>query len=268
MNTAHKIIKSLAIALAIFIITTMVVLLLSIITLLANIDFLTGKKVNFEQTYNNIEIIDIKTSHSNVYIKEGDEFKVDAKDVTSKFTSKEKNGILKINDEKNWLLFWREIGEITIYVPKDYLKKLDVESGAGKINIKDINIEKLEIEQGAGMLTINNIKTKNTEINGGAGKININDSTLNNLELESGVGSVNITSELTGKSLIECGIGEINITLIGEKESYTIKPEKGLGNIRIDSKNYNNNQIYGKGSNQIEIEGGIGSISIDFKKEK
>jgi len=265
MSTAHKIVKILAIALAIFIISLIAGVILFIIALITNIDFITGKQYDYNKTFKNIEIIEIDTAHSNIYVKEGEKFEVEAENVTSKFTIKEQNGILKIQDEKNWLLFWKKAGDITIYIPETILKKLDVESSTGKIYIENINTQKLEIDQGTGVLEIDETEAFSTEISGGIGEMNINDSILNNLELDTGIGNVNINSYLTGTSEIECGIGNIRIKLQGEKEQYMIKTNKGIGDIKINDKEYEDDKTIGSGENKIKIEGGIGKIVIDFE---
>ena len=76
--------------------------------------------------------------------------------------------------------------ELIIEIPQAHtFDKISIESGAGKININEVEIPKLEIELGSGSLTIDDtIVNKVTEIEGGAGSITINNSKMNNLDLE------------------------------------------------------------------------------------
>ena len=121
------------------------------------------------------------------------------------------------------------------------------------------------MDHGAGILTITNSNFNNADIDGGAGKITINSSTLNNLDMDAGVGEVEIEANITGDSEINCGVGEVNITLLGNKDDYSIRTEKGIGSIKINNENQESNSVYGNGSNKIELEGGVGSISVSFK---
>lgn len=265
MSTTHKIIKGFAIALAIFIITIIFTILFSILSFFANFNFITGKNVDFNETYEDIKKIEIDIANSNIYIKEGNKFKVEATNVTSRFKSIQRKEILKITDDKNWFLFWKQSGDITIYIPKDKLNELEIDSGSGKTIIEDTSINKIELDQGAGKLEINNLSVESIELNGGAGNIEINNSKLNNLELEAGVGKIDIDSVLLGTTSIECGVGKIELNIQGKEEDYKLYLEKGLGSIKINNKNIKNN-TYGTGENKIKIEGGIGEISIKFDK--
>ena len=56
----------------------------------------------------------------------------------------------------------------------------------------------------------------------------------------------------------------MNINLQGEKQSYKIQADKGLGSIKIDRKEISSGEIFGDGQNYIEIDGGIGNIDINF----
>ena len=101
------------------------------------------------------------------------------------------------------------------------------------------------------------------DIAGGAGKMDILSSSFNNLDLKLGVGEFNLSGVLTGNNEIESGIGNVNINLTNGLDSYRIRTEKGVGMIKIGEKEMSNNEIYGSGITNINIEGGIGNISIN-----
>ncbi len=44
-----------------------------------------------------------------------------------------------------------------------------------------------------------------------------------------------------------------------------MKVDKGIGTIKIDGREIANQVIYGDGQNYIEVDGGIGSININFE---
>ena len=92
----------------------------------------------------------------------------------------------------------------------------------------------------------------------------ITNANLNNLDLDMGVGKLSLTSKILGNSKIDSGIGEIDLNLVGNKEDYKLHIDKGIGNVTADGTNLGDDSKYGDGNNYIDIDGGIGSINIDF----
>lgn len=270
MNGFQKVIKVFAICLAIFIIANICIAIfsgLSFITHFGKIEETSVNTKEFVQTYSNIERLDIDMVASNIEIKQGNELKVEASNAGT-LTSKVVNGKLKIEENKKWLLSNNSIGEVTVYVPKTLiLKELDLDAGAGTVNIRDITAEKVDLDQGAGIFRIENCNFTQVDIDGGAGKIEIVSSKLRNLDLDCGAGKVELEAELIGRSKISSGIGEIDMTLLGNKDDYQITAEKGIGSIKIDGNECRSNTTYGIGGNQLKVDGGIGSIRIQYKEK-
>jgi len=266
MSGVHKVIKTLAICLAIFIIMNIVGGIFWGLSLVTNIGISEDKVVveKFAEIYQDVSSIDINTITSNLVIKPGSEFKVEASNLKNNFNSKLRNGTLKIEENKAWFLSSNPSGTITIYIPQE-ISKLKIDAGAGKIQVDNTVAKDFDLNQGAGSITISNCKFAKADIEGGAGEIKISSSKLNNLDLDAGVGRVNVEAEITGNSKIECGVGEMNIALIGEEDEYRIIAEKGIGSIKIDNEEQKvENMHYGAGNRTIRINGGIGAISVNF----
>ena len=265
MNNFQKVIKILAICLAIFLIINICVLVFSGITLFTHLDSNNNNNgKEFTQTYNNVKKIDIDILSSNIEIKPGQEFKVEA-NTESKLTCTQNNEILKIEENVGWFKVNKVSGNIIIYIPKEAnIEKLDLDTGAGKIDIQNIKAEKIDLDHGAGVLKITDSKFDNTDIDGGAGKIEIASSELNNMDLDCGAGKVEIEARITGNNKISAGVGEINLELLGNKEEYQITAERGIGNIRIENQECSSKTTYGIGTNKIKVEGGIGNIDIQY----
>lgn len=113
-------------------------------------------------------------------------------------------------------------------------------------------------------MTIDYLDVKSSDIETGAGKFEIKKGSINNLDLDLGVGESSVTSKITGYNEIDTGVGSFKLNLIGSKEDYEITASKGLGNIIIDGKNVVDKQIVGTGENIIKIDGGIGEITVTF----
>ena len=257
MNEFHKIIKIGAIILAIFII----VLIINGIFMFANMFINDDNDNNIVQVYENINDIEIDLNNSNLIIKRGEEFKVEANNVSNSFKVKKNNATLKI-EESNFWFFNNNAGEVIVYVPSN-IDELNIDTGAGKITVDDIYASKFELDSGAGVVSVSNSNFDRTNIDGGTGTIDVLNTTLSNLDLDVGVGEVNINGEILGNSKIDCGIGEVNLTLLGGESLYKLDIDSGIGDIKINDANFNDT-IYGNGSNKVEIYGGIGSINIYF----
>ena len=267
MTNMQKGIKIVAICLAIFLIITIFSWGLSILSWLTNTN-ITGQneKFTFEEVYQEIKSIEIDAIDANIKISSGTEFKVQAQGMDSNFSSKVRGQKLKIEEKSNW--FSKSSGTIFITIPTGItLKKLDIDTGAGKFEIIDIQAREFEMNHGAGILIIENSIFQKSEIDGGAGEIEIFSSQFQDLELDAGVGKIEIEAELTGTNKIECGVGELELILLGNKEDYSIHSEKGIGTITIAGEKQKNNITYGTGNQRIELEGGVGSIKVSFKSK-
>lgn len=268
MSRIQKVIKYLAIALAIFLVVSIITSIMYGIFSLTNIFSLESDNVtNLTEVKinNDINSLDIDLSNVNVTIKKGNKFKIEANSDNINYRVVENN--LYINQiDDNW--FNRKVNsDLIIYVDKNFVFDfVFIENGAGKLEIKDLSTKELELDLGAGRVSIDKLTVlKEASIDGGAGEVNISNSSINNLDLDMGVGKVLLSSILTGNSEIDAGIGEVILNLLDKKDNYKINIDKGIGEIIIDGSKVNDESSYGNGLNTIDISGGIGSININFK---
>ena len=166
--------------------------------------------------------LDIKLKASNLIIKKGDTFSYETNISDLKVTQDSDKLIIKDN-RKN--VFNNKNNKVTLYIPDD------------------LTFEKVNIEMGAGKLDVDQVE-------------------LNNVTLDLGVGKAIINSTLVGESTIECGIGEVLLNLNLPLDSYKLKLEKGIGEIILNGKKVKNDTTIGKGSNIVNVDGGIGKISV------
>lgn len=272
MKPFQKVIKYIAIAFAIFLIVTIVSGTLAGFYAISGILGLEKaneikstdiKGIEFLDT--NINTLEIDVNYTNLTIKTGNSLCVETNNTRIK--CKQNNQKLEIEEEKyNWF-FNNDDLDIIIYIPETInLEKVEINSGAGEINIESLYTKELELELGAGKTSIENlIVTRECNIDGGAGKVDILSELINNLDLDMGVGEVNLSSILTGKNDIDAGVGNLNINLQNSKENYTIRVNKGIGTVKIDGNSLSDGDVFGNGANYIEVDGGIGNIKVDFK---
>lgn len=271
MTTLQKVIKYLALALAVFLIINIVSGILFGLYGLSNILGLTNSErvkvssleeisTNFENS--KITTLKIELKYSNLTIQKGDTLKAHS---NSEYISCVQNNNQLVIKEKNHNWFTpNKASDLIVYIPENIMFDLvKIETGAGEIKIEDLKTQKLSCEIGAGKVEIQNLEvTKEAKIDGGAGKVDILAGTINNLDLDMGVGTFALASKLTGKSDIDAGIGKLDLKLVDGTQNYTIKVDKGIGSITVDGKEVGTNTEHGRGETYIDVDGGIGSISI------
>lgn len=276
MTTLQKIIKAIAIALAIMIIFGIISVVFSIILSIAGVnyifDFISKENVQIvENSYNKEDVIslNVDTNIANIDILVGDEFKVIGENVSENFESKLENGILTISEESsNISKINGKSSKIKIYIPEDIVfESVDLDVDVGESNIHRLKANILNLNSGTGEIDIKNLEViGSVVIKSGVGEFNIENSVINNLELESGVGECDIRASIKGSSKIKADIGSISLHLIDfDTTTDKVIIEKGLGQLEINERNYSENQEVGQGSeNVINIEGSIGEIDIEY----
>ena len=228
--------------------------------------------LTYTEEYTGIESLDIDLSKSGLEIKTGDSFKVEfinvSKDLSTKLNDSGKE--LKIEDET--LKLFENVNsesKIIVYIPNDYelrSVKLDLVGVSGAY-IEGFKAEKLEVDVGAGKYDINNVQVTTAEVDSGAGETYINNSTFDNLEFNAGVGQVTINCKVINKGEIESGVGKLEANLIGTKDNYKVRAETGIGNLTVDGNKVRDGEIVGNGSTNINVEAGIGETAINFVEE-
>lgn len=272
MTTTQKIIKYLAIAFALFLVISIFSIIFGLsreIISSINNDKKESKLLEeyttISNNVNNIESFKIDISNDDIEIKEGEKFEVKTNDPDVKFYHE--NSIVKIKSDKtfSWHLSNSSRGTIIIYLPNEFnISELDLNLGAGKIDIDKIFVETLLMDLGAGTMTAKEINVyEKATINGGAGNINIYSGTINNLNLKLGAGNASIESDLTGSNTLTTGVGKLNLGLSRSKDNYKFDISKGLGNIILNDFDVLEDILIGDGETKIKISGAVGNIIIN-----
>ena len=247
------------------IVAVLVFLLLLALASCANENVVLGDSQTYKIT-SDIHSLDIQINAADFKIEHGDEFSVES---NLKYLSvSEKDGVLTITDEAKSSSNYSN-AVLTLCVPNGIVfNDVDIATGAAKLTVDALSTSSLELKLGAGDVRFESLHaSSNADIEGGAGQITIASGTLNDLSLEMGMGELNLTAAVLGDSNLKFGVGESNLTLIGCKDDYKVEVEKGLGSISVDGKNVSDFGSSGNGQNHINIEGGVGAINITFREE-
>lgn len=268
MKGFQKLVKYAAIAFGLYLAISIIGALIGVI-----VGVTSGVEVLKELSGNeNVELVDetrnfdelsglnLNISSSNLTIKaEGDSYRMEAHNIPKTTKIECKNDVLEIKNVKKL----KSESSITIYVPENAkLSRINLDMGAGNVEISNIESANIDFSFGAGNVNIKNLKSENPTIEGGAGQINFENTELTNAKLSAEVGKVIYSGQLNGESRIECGVGEVEMNLEGGIDNYSIKVQKGIGNIKINKESVNNDSTTGNGQNKIYIDGGVGDIDI------
>ena len=270
MNPLQKAIKYLAIAFAIFLIVTIIGGIMTgiagISLLFSDSDGSTGE-MQMYSIDGDISSLSIDLSGAKLQIKASDTLSVESNN--NYISVKTEEGRLSIKETRKLFTVYPKGITVILNIPEDYVfDKASVETGAGRVKIDALCADILKLSLGAGEADIKNLTARErAEIDAGAGKLKVNGGLLNNLELDMGVGDLTLKSRIEGKSSLDYGIGDTELILLGDNDDYKIEIDKGIGAASVAGENAHDDYIYGNGKNRIEIDGGIGSMKIDFSED-
>ncbi|MEE0970695.1 MAG: DUF4097 family beta strand repeat-containing protein [Clostridia bacterium] len=266
MTPFQKVIKYLALSFAVFLSIGIIGGLIGVFAMFGG--YFTGDAVTDDMmsytVSSDVSSLNIKINAASLTIKQGDEFAVESN--LKYLTVKEQNDVLIIKESKKFGST-HSGASLTLYIPdKTVFKNAEIKTGAGKFTVDTLSAYTIEFEFGAGDVKICDMTVSDkADIDGGAGKITISGGSIRDLDFDMGVGQLDLTSALTGKSEFDLGVGETNINVIGSKDDYKLDIEKGLGSITVDGKSFSGIKNSGNGPNKLEIDSGVGAINVKFE---
>ena len=170
---------------------------------------------------------------------------------------------LKIELVKDWngsVLGWdNNLMEVTVRIPAKEYSRVDLDAGAGDIQLYDISCETAQIKVGAGSAVINDLKCKKgAKMDSGAGEITVYDiHTDDRLELTVGVGSMDIDNAYVAGLKTDIGVGELDFNGIVNGD---IDAKCGVGNCTIDLENTKSDLEKYK----VRTDCGLGNLEINY----
>lgn len=267
MTKKFRIIRDISIAIVLILVVSIIHFFISIGSVIfGKFSNHTGEKILLSEVYKveNVKEIFIELENTDIEIKQGTQLKVESNN--KKVELENNDGVLKIYGEKNKFRIFKINSLknkyfIRIYLPDIIFEKLSIKSGVGEINIDKFSCNYLLIENGAGKLRMRDVAIlDNVKLSSGVGKSDIIHSNFNNAELNLGVGKFSFNGTLSGKTDVSVGVGSVELTL-DDINNYKMFVNKGVGSITL-SGNSVSNGVYGNGNNIINVDGGVGSLSI------
>jgi len=266
MTTFQKVVKYIAIGIAIFLIVCIVGGLASVTGIIGGFiraDGVTDELKNYTVS-NNVISLEIEIGAADFKISEADSFSLESN--LKYLKVEESDGILKITETEKIGKSYND-AILNLYIPKDFeFETVKIAVGASKLAIDKLSTNTVYMELGAGAVHIDELNaTTNAIIEGGAGKLVVGGGALCNLNLDMGVGKCDLTSSLTGKTTLNYGLGEGIVTVLGDKNDYKLTIDKGIGDVLVEGQSVQSGAVIGNGANTIDIDSGIGSVKVSFR---
>ena len=211
---------------------------------------------NIHETYTGVKEIDMDLAAGKVEIVEGEgsEIRVDT-DHLSKglgFQCRMEGNELKLTSKKR------------------FTGVNNIGRGTSTIEIpKEMTFEEVSLSMGAGTLDVRSIYTRELSVEIGAGEVNLDRFQADEAEFECGAGSITATGDVRSSADIHCGVGSIVFTALGREEEYNYNIQCGVGEVMCGDDTYSGlgkeRHIGNDADKDISVEGGVGSVIIDFK---
>lgn len=213
-----------------------------------------------------ITAVRIDVSAARISVRTGDALSVES--TISDLTVKNDGGRLVVKDKKHVTYNNSNKNTVDIILPEGItLDELDIDGGAGTLDVCGITSRRLSVDIGAGSTRLSSLTvTESADIDGGAGKLVIDGCDITDLDFDMGTGKAELDCRLSGDCSIDQGIGALELTLRGTPDDYRIKLDKGIGSARLDGSGVGAG-TYGSGACTVDLDGGIGSMIIDFAED-
>ena len=183
----------------------------------------------------------------------------------------------KNNRKWNWFSGWKgdRLGRsktaITVKIPQNTLfDTANINIGAGLLILDGFTAnQRFKLNSGAGKVDVKNITASNVNIETGVGETVFHNCSFTDTVMNTGIGETVFDGRIFTKLEINAGIGEIDMRINGKKDDYLINATSGIGSILIDGRSATGIDSTFRINNQnalhtIRVKAGIGEVDIKF----
>lgn len=160
--------------------------------------------------------------------------------------------------------------KIILKVPENTIfSEATVELGAGVLeNDVAIVTDELEIEMGAGKIVLENIQIGKGDFEMGAGELVLKDTQIDEMNAEIAMGDFRYEGKLHEKANVECAMGNVDLKIDGNEEDYHGIIECSAGNVSYGnqmSAGIIEKEINPDAAKTIDLSCSMGNVTVDFE---
>lgn len=194
-----------------------------------------------------IQSIETKIGMGQVYLLEGDSFKVTytydkgfgKPNVT--FSDGQLNIVDKFRrgNENFNLKKWPKRGgdkiEYRIYYPKgSKLESVDINNNLGEVNISDVEAKSLSVKLDAGDIKLQRVNSDEANLYTSIGDIRTEATETNGLDVTTKMGDIHVEGILKGINDLSSSVGDVKIITSLDQELYTVQLNSQIGDIKVN----------------------------------
>lgn len=162
------------------------------------------------------------------------------------------------------------LNKVTIEIPQGMsFDEIDVELGAGTMEISDIRANEFDAGIGAGELTIKNVETMELSAEIGAGELTAENVSTKDADFTVNMGECIYRGTIQGNLDAECDMGNMEFYLTGAEEEHNYDIECSAGNIDIGGLSVaglaTEREINNGAVSTFDISCNMGSIIVCFE---
>lgn len=159
---------------------------------------------------------------------------------------------------------------ITMDIPRGlYFQEVEMEVGAGIMEIYALSAGELETLVGAGEVILTNITAEEFSAEIGVGRMQTENTAVKKADIKVNMGNCDFEGSISGDLEAECGMGNLNLLLAGREEDHNYKLECSAGNINLGENSIaalaSERTINNGAGSTYELICNMGSITVDFE---
>lgn len=161
---------------------------------------------------------------------------------------------------------------IQIAIPKNVkLEEVEIDLGACDCKIGSLVAkDKVDIELGAGSVEIASVDAKKFKTETGLGALTIDSLSVEDADLNVGMGSIEVKGLITGNLDLECGMGSAVVAVNDSEKNHNYDLSCGFGELVLGSRSYTNvsheEKIDNHANSEYRISCSMGSVVVSFRE--
>ena len=161
---------------------------------------------------------------------------------------------------------------ITLVIPQGTrFEELDIEVGAGVMEVTGIGAAEIEASIGAGELIMYQVESEELSIEVGAGRIEAGEMISKDISVTVGVGEGIYEGTASGNVEVESDMGNIEFSLQEDQDSFNYDIECDMGSVEIGGSGFSGmgreQRVNNHASKEFEVSCNLGNINISFQEQ-
>ncbi len=159
---------------------------------------------------------------------------------------------------------------ITLVIPKGTVfEELDIEVGAGVMEVTGAGAKEIDASIGAGELSLYQVESEELSVEVGAGRIEANNMISKDISVTVGMGEGIYEGTASGNVEVEADMGNIEFSLQENQDSFNYDIECDMGSVEIGGSGFSGmgreQRVNNHASKEFEVSCNLGNINISFQ---